>query len=759
MPNLYGIHDEEGAHLVPPDGWCVALVSLSEDANPKDYTAIRSDINWIVRVNWGYGTQGTIPLPGNMPDYLARLSHFVAGSRGVHTYQIGNEPNHENERPQGVYISPQMYAEVFIKAHNLVKKMHLGNRVAPAAPAPYHANPTDWTLYTKEMLLRIAEAAMPDSLTCHAYSRGSSPASVEDATRMQPPLQHTYNGFLTYLDFLDCVPSVMRHLPVDITECDENLESAWVNAPTGIVPAFYLEVHEHNQRPGVQKIRSLSLYRYPNHDKWGFKDKGGVIEDFKKAVTMGLQSPQMGPEGTKGTILMPSIKNDTKNQPEPSTPFERKIDPRALDRGVSFTEIAGTPGQTVWKVKEIRWLDVNESRGLHHIFFETLDEQGKRITGVKLQVVWPTGSTEVVSEVKPGEPYSANYPMSGSRNDYSVQVVGNGASEMVRGIGMGADLGDGFNKNHHTSTVVVWQRVKAAEQGQNTPKTPPVMSLVHPVRPPLYRKITQHFGENTEDYERFLIDGVPLRGHNGTDFATPMGTDIVAVDSGRVTEKAYDAEGYGNYIKVVHPWGETVYAHLDKTFTDVGMIVLKGQLIGASGNSGNSTGPHFHFGLRVNPFNRKDGMGGFSDPEKYLPRTSSPQQPLPKVDIPAIQAIRTAAQETSLEWQLLASLAWAESSFRGDVKDGLFQIGDMAWEDYARHVGATDRNNNLDNARVGAMYLKWLLVQTHGDLDSALIAWNFGIGNVLDGEKPPAITLEFVNKVKHGRDLLKAVGA
>lgn len=761
MPNLYGIHDSEGAHLVPTGGWCVALVSLSENYQPVDYKAIRPDVNWLVRLSWGYGATGTIPLPNNLTEYLMRLSSFVAGSRGVHTYIIGNEPNHENERPNGVFITPQMYSEVFLKAFNLIKGVKSTHRVAPAGLAPYHANPLDWTLYAKQMLLSIAEHAMPDSLVCHAYSRSEYPDSITDETRMQPPLQETYSGFLTFLDFLDSVPQVMRHLPVDITEFDENLPDGWLDANTGIVRKAYTYLDSYNRESGGQKIRSLSLYRYPSYDKWGFKDKGGVIQDFSEATAMGLQSPQEGLEGTKEVILMPSIKSGGKTSPEPSTSFERILDPRVLDRGVNFTSVDADSGQTVWKVREIRWLNVAESQGRHHIYFDTLDEEGKRLIGVRIKVRWPSGNFDVVSEAKPGEPYSANYPMSSSRNDYSAQVTGDGLSETVSGVGMGSDGGSGFNASNHTSTVVVWQRTrgKLKEETVEKPSEESKISLVHPVRQPIFRKITQGFGEAGIDYSRFSVDGVPLRGHNGLDFATPVGSDVQAVDSGRVVEVAFDEEGYGNYVKIVHLWGESLYAHLSKTYTDIGMLVMRGQIIGLSGASGNATGPHLHFALRVNPYNRKDGWGGYSDPKTFLPLTSSPTVPVEKLQVPVLQAIKTAATEFGLEWQLIASMAWAESSFRSNIPDGLLQIGSATWSDNAHLIGATDINNTLDNARVGTFYMKNLLNTLHGDLDQALIAYNFGIGNVLAKIPPPVITLEYVNKVKHGRDLLKAVGA
>ncbi len=63
--------------------------------------------------------------------------------------------------------------------------------------------------------------------------------------------------------------------------------------------------------------------------------------------------------------------------------------------------------------------------------------------------------------------------------------------------------------------------------------------------------------------------------------------------------------GYGNYIVVLHPNGtQTLYAHLQKSIVLQGGRVEKGQVIGYSGNTGKSTGPHLHFEVRgaKNPF-------------------------------------------------------------------------------------------------------------------------------------------------------------
>jgi hypothetical protein len=130
--------------------------------------------------------------------------------------------------------------------------------------------------------------------------------------------------------------------------------------------------------------------------------------------------------------------------------------------------------------------------------------------------------------------------------------------------------------------------------------------------------IAQLWGENPAFYAKFTYDGVPLRGHNGIDFLTPTGTLLYAVDGAEVTQVGFEEGGFGNYIVLRHPWGESIYAHLSATSVTLGQAVGRSQYIGASGNSGGSTGPHLHFAIRTNPYQRADGWGGFNDPLPYL---------------------------------------------------------------------------------------------------------------------------------------------
>ncbi|WP_432136598.1 MULTISPECIES: peptidoglycan DD-metalloendopeptidase family protein [unclassified Streptomyces] len=89
--------------------------------------------------------------------------------------------------------------------------------------------------------------------------------------------------------------------------------------------------------------------------------------------------------------------------------------------------------------------------------------------------------------------------------------------------------------------------------------------------------------------------------HTGQDFAVPIGTPVRAVGEGRVVRVACGG-AFGMQVVLEHPGGYyTQYAHLASVAVDQGERVATGQWIGQSGTTGNSTGPHLHFEVRVTP--------------------------------------------------------------------------------------------------------------------------------------------------------------
>lgn len=122
---------------------------------------------------------------------------------------------------------------------------------------------------------------------------------------------------------------------------------------------------------------------------------------------------------------------------------------------------------------------------------------------------------------------------------------------------------------------------------------------------PVHGPITSPFGYRTNPF-----GGAPDF-HPGLDIAAPSGTPIVAADSGQVIIAGW-VSGYGNYIAIDHGGGvSSAYGHCSRIDVSVGQDVQRGQVIGAVGSTGHSTGPHVHFEIRVN--------GAPVDPAPRLP--------------------------------------------------------------------------------------------------------------------------------------------
>jgi murein DD-endopeptidase MepM/ murein hydrolase activator NlpD len=136
------------------------------------------------------------------------------------------------------------------------------------------------------------------------------------------------------------------------------------------------------------------------------------------------------------------------------------------------------------------------------------------------------------------------------------------------------------------------------------------------------RPLLQGWGENPAHYAQYRIGNVPLNGHNGIDFDLPRGTQVLAIDSGQVVEVGNDREGYGRFLVLQHWWGESLYAHLQGFNIDAGQHCTRGQVIGFAGSSGISLSPHLHLGIRIFPYNRLDGWGGYTNPLPYMDPTA-----------------------------------------------------------------------------------------------------------------------------------------
>jgi len=97
-----------------------------------------------------------------------------------------------------------------------------------------------------------------------------------------------------------------------------------------------------------------------------------------------------------------------------------------------------------------------------------------------------------------------------------------------------------------------------------------------------------------------VITQTSHEGHVALDFGIPVGTNVKTTLEGKVTYAGWNNEGYGNLVIVENGAYKTYYAHLSSIPVKVGQTVNEGDVIGLSGNTGNSTGPHLHYEIRKN---------------------------------------------------------------------------------------------------------------------------------------------------------------
>lgn len=188
--------------------------------------------------------------------------------------------------------------------------------------------------------------------------------------------------------------------------------------------------------------------------------------------------------------------------------------------------------------------------------------------------------------------------------------------------------------------------------------------------------ISQRYGE--------VIQGVTYKGkpHTGIDYLCPFGTEILASADGTVLYSGYDGSGFGNLIIILHERNKaTVYAHLSERYVYVNQKVRQGDVIGKSGSTGYSTGPHLHFEARSvwnDPESHKDPvmylqMKSMADPEGNQTPSGS-DSPDQESDSSIQGLCRVACEAANVrDWN---TLGWKALVYKGER---VYVFDDVKW--------------------------------------------------------------------------------
>jgi len=205
------------------------------------------------------------------------------------------------------------------------------------------------------------------------------------------------------------------------------------------------------------------------------------------------------------------------------------------------------------------------------------DAQGNPLAGVPVHVVWDGCGNECITEYTRADGY---YVAILSPGEYRV-FIGAGQSQVVS---FRTNLREYYG--HYTYDVDFAAGSCFSQVGtyDNDPRRPHGWPANGP--------ITARFHD--PEYERRFG-----RIHTGLDIGVPVGTPLTATMNGKVIQ-AGDYDGWGNMVLIQNgPW-EILVAHLSQIDVSLGQVVSAGTVLGLSGSTGFSTGPHVHYEIRYN---------------------------------------------------------------------------------------------------------------------------------------------------------------
>jgi len=143
------------------------------------------------------------------------------------------------------------------------------------------------------------------------------------------------------------------------------------------------------------------------------------------------------------------------------------------------------------------------------------------------------------------------------------------------------------NNSNKTTTPTITSKSFSTATNISKSTVPLGISLIKPIT----GTISSRFG---------AVSSIRSSAHTGLDIASPKGTPIKAASSGTVTWAGYKGS-YGYLVVISHTNSvQTYYGHCSKLYVSAGQTVSQGETIAAVGSTGNSTGPHLHFEIRVN---------------------------------------------------------------------------------------------------------------------------------------------------------------
>lgn len=221
-------------------------------------------------------------------------------------------------------------------------------------------------------------------------------------------------------------------------------------------------------------------------------------------------------------------------------------DPRLDQLGIKLTRAQVEPGQNVYRLVSARYQDENEAKGLHHVFVEVVDENGRRIVGQPVTLAWHDGKSTLITEDKPAPEYAANAPLYGEMADGTYEVYVDGApSDKVSGLGLPG--------KHHVGYLLTFQRAPATA-------AEPTLVSPYPVTPTPVPSITPTPGSNSGGYGNGVLWDPRLDqlGIKMTKAQTQPGQTVFRLVSARYQDENESKGLHHVFVEVVDENGQRI---------------------------------------------------------------------------------------------------------------------------------------------------------------------------------------------------------
>lgn len=188
-------------------------------------------------------------------------------------------------------------------------------------------------------------------------------------------------------------------------------------------------------------------------------------------------------------------------------------------------------------------------------------------------------SSSLIGELSSLQELKDNLENDLQEREEKMQIVSDRLGDLEKVLGV-EDTGAEFTSRLDTAAITSSVRMVMLTQ---IPSGPPVHNA----------RISSEYGKRTHPITR------EVKYHRGQDFAVNIGTPIYAPADGVVEVTRASNQGSGNFLRLQHAYGfSSSYSHMQKFSVKSGDFVQKGDLVGYSGNSGLSSGPHLHYEIR-----------------------------------------------------------------------------------------------------------------------------------------------------------------